>query len=121
MSANRTPSRSCSIAATVASRAECILPPDIDDEQSTMIISRASPPAAAAPAPLAVSVTMASTWPAPSGRYGFWSTSTVNVGPTVGLLMACSSCHGDDHDGDVVAAARLQGRGGQGGGRGHRR
>jgi hypothetical protein len=50
------------------------LRPAIDPEQSTMMISSAS--AGALAAPVAVTVTTASTRVAPGARYGFWSTST---------------------------------------------
>ncbi len=86
ITANKTPSRTTSTAAAVAARASAILVCgySIDPEQSMMMISAllaAAPPGpppgrAATPGPEAT-VTMALTSRPPSGRYWFWSTSTV--------------------------------------------
>ncbi len=92
--ANHDPSLMTSTAADVAARACAILSfASIDPEQSTMMIS-ALPPAAAGPpgaSPVAsaVTVTTALTSRPPTGRYGFWSMSTVNPGR---LVIALSSC-----------------------------
>ena len=86
--ANAVPSRSTSIAAAVAARADMIFDcgTSIDPEQSTMMISAAplAPPAPPDGPPLGnaisaaeLTVTTALTVRPPSGRYWFWSTSTV--------------------------------------------
>ncbi len=103
MTENRTPSRTTSTAAAVATRASAILlcGYSIDPEQSMMMISAlpsGPAPADAAPAgpgpvsPAAsaadATVTMALASRPPSGRYWFWSTSMVNPdsGMTESLL-----------------------------------
>ena len=92
MTENRTPSRTTSTAAAVAARASAILVCgySMDPEQSMMMISAllsgpsladtapAGPGPASPAAPAAdATVTMALTSRPPSGRYWFWSTSTV--------------------------------------------
>ena len=80
------------MAAAVASRAwiSFVFGSSIDQEQSTMMISAAlaGPVIPSAAEPADVTVTMALTSRAPSGKYSFWKTSTVKSG----ALIAESSC-----------------------------
>jgi class 3 adenylate cyclase len=89
--ANAVPSRMTSMAAAVASRAwvSLVFGSSIDQEQSMMMIS-AAPAGDAGPSatePADVTVTMALTSRAPSGRYSFWKISTVKSGA---LIVECS-------------------------------
>jgi hypothetical protein len=68
ITANATPSRTCAIASAAARRAALIRSPDIDVEQSRMMISRASAGGAATGVSGARTVMIASTRPTPAGR-----------------------------------------------------
>src|SRR5581483_1862448 len=100
--ANAVPSCSTSIAAATADLAEAIFVcgTSIDPEQSTMMISAAGVSLSAE-----VTVTTASTVRPPSGKYWFWSMSTVNPDS---LMYLTPQRERNEYHGDVVHASGLQ-------------